>query len=147
MDLSSGLRSAIVLSPRPSLWSTHGEVGVKFYLGQLYLDQFFLDPCCPKCFRCPVCHRPLHWSLPRLRPCLLCCVNGLRCGLLLSPFRQFGIRRHSLAKGLTKGHTAHYKRSQGCKLLIYTLLMLMTTGSARRLNTDGRNSITVGCTW
>ena len=57
--------------------------------------------------------------------------NGLRCGLLLIPFRQFGIRRHSLAKGQAKGHTAHYKRPQGCKLLIYRLLMLMTTGSAR----------------
>ena len=146
MHLSSGLRSAIVLSPRPSLWSAQGEVGVKFYLGRLYLDQLFFDPRCPECRRCPVCPRPLHWSLPRLRPCLLCCVNGLRCGLLLIPFRQFGIRRHSLAKGLTKGHTAHYKRPQGCKLLIYRLLMLMTTGSARRLNTDGRNSITVRCT-
>ena len=55
-------------------------------------------------------------------------MNGLRCGLLLIPFRQFGIRRHSLAKGLTKGHTTDYKRPQGCKLLIYRLLMLMTTG-------------------
>ena len=68
---------------------------------QLYLDQLLFDPRCPECFRCPVCPRPLHWSLPRLRPCLLCSVNGLRCGLLLMPFRQFGIRRHSLAKGLT----------------------------------------------
>ena len=117
-----------------------------FILVSCILTSSFFDPRCPECFRCPVCPRPLHWSLPRLRPCLLCCVNSLRCGLLLIPFRQFGIRRHSLAKGLTKGHTTHYKRPQGCKLLIYRLLMLMTTGSARRLNTHGRNSITVGCT-
>ena len=143
VDLSSGLPSAIVLSPRPSLsdMPTH-EVGVKFYFGQLDLDEFFLDSRCPECFRCPLCHRALHWSMPRLHPCLLCGVNGLRCGVLLTPFRQFGIRRHGLAKGVTKGHTAHYKRPQGCKLLIYTLLMLMSTGSARRLNTV---SITVGC--
>ena len=44
-------------------------------------------------------------------------MNGLRCGLLLISFRQFGIRRHSLAKGANKGSHGTLQKATGLQIV------------------------------